>query len=263
MSYKIIEHPMSPYAQKIRIMLREKGVAFSCCQPAGVGSGNDPLLEQNPRREVPLLQIDEIHFLYDSSVILEYLEESIPLPSMMPNSALLKAKMRTIERVCDGHYEAINWGLIELSCFRRGGGIEATLKDAALRDISNMHAWLQGQLGSNSWLSGEQFGWGDICAVPHVAVSSMLGVVPTSGTPLDAWWKRCLIRPAVADTIAEASATMPGLADAWQWLEQGFSRQYRDHRLEWMIRSGGLSVVKDGLNRGNIRFTLTEEFAKT
>jgi glutathione S-transferase/RNA polymerase-associated protein len=34
-----------------------------------------------------------------------------------------------------------------------------------------------------------------------------------------------------------------------------FKREYRDHRLEWMIRTGGLSVVLEGLERNNIRFT--------
>jgi glutathione S-transferase/RNA polymerase-associated protein len=33
-----------------------------------------------------------------------------------------------------------------------------------------------------------------------------------------------------------------------------FRRQYRDHRLEWMIKSGGVEVVVQGLARDNIRF---------
>jgi glutathione S-transferase/RNA polymerase-associated protein len=38
-------------------------------------------------------------------------------------------------------------------------------------------------------------------------------------------------------------------------VEQGlFKREYRDHRLEWMIRSGGLAVVVEGLEKQNIRF---------
>jgi hypothetical protein len=38
-------------------------------------------------------------------------------------------------------------------------------------------------------------------------------------------------------------------------VEQGlFKREYRDHRLEWMIKSGGLDVVVKGLERDNIRF---------
>ena len=33
-----------------------------------------------------------------------------------------------------------------------------------------------------------------------------------------------------------------------------FVREYRDHRLEWMIRSGGIEVIREGLARKNIRF---------
>ena len=44
-------------------------------------------------------------------------------------------------------------------------------------------------------------------------------------------------------------------------LKQGlFKRQYRDHRLEWVIRSGGLQVVLDGIAADNIRFTATDQF---
>ena len=34
-----------------------------------------------------------------------------------------------------------------------------------------------------------------------------------------------------------------------------FKREYRDHRLEWMIRSGGLDVVLEGIKDNNIRFS--------
>jgi glutathione S-transferase/RNA polymerase-associated protein len=34
-----------------------------------------------------------------------------------------------------------------------------------------------------------------------------------------------------------------------------FKRQYRDHRLEWMIRSGGVEVVIEGMRKGTIRFS--------
>ena len=34
----------------------------------------------------------------------------------------------------------------------------------------------------------------------------------------------------------------------------GGRREYRDHRLEWMVKSGGIEVVLAGLRDGNIRF---------
>ena len=44
--------------------------------------------------------------------------------------------------------------------------------------------------------------------------------------------------------------------DPTQALASGrFRRQYRDHRLEWMLRSGGMSIVLEGLERNTIRFS--------
>ena len=40
-----------------------------------------------------------------------------------------------------------------------------------------------------------------------------------------------------------------------KYFEQLFKREYRDHRLEWMIKSGGLDVVLKGIEKDNIRFT--------
>ena len=38
-------------------------------------------------------------------------------------------------------------------------------------------------------------------------------------------------------------------------MDQGlFKREYRDHRLEWMIKTGGLQIVADGLDKNNVRF---------
>ena len=34
-----------------------------------------------------------------------------------------------------------------------------------------------------------------------------------------------------------------------------YQRQYRDHRLDWMLRSGGAQIVLDGLAKGTLRFS--------
>ncbi len=55
--------------------------------------------------------------------------------------------------------------------------------------------------------------------------------------------------------MQEANDSIAGLEQFSHLLEQGlFKRQYRDHRLEWIIRMGGLSVVLDGIEKDNIRF---------
>jgi glutathione S-transferase/RNA polymerase-associated protein len=86
--------------------------------------------------------------------------------------------------------------------------------------------------------------------------ASGFGFGPADGTPLREWLRRCRERPSVAtafDAAREAAAAMARVAEV---VSRGqFKRQYRDHRLEWMIRSGGLDIVARGLDRDNIRFT--------
>ena len=118
--------------------------------------------------------------------------------------------------------------------------------------------WLESQLGERRWFNGDAFGWGDLCVVPFLNGAVGFGHVP--GGALGAWLARANERPSVAEsaTAAQGAAfedspiAMEQVAKA---LEAGlFQREYRDHRLEWMVKSGGLEVVADGLEKSNIRF---------
>jgi len=258
------QHPLSPYAQKIRILLREKGLAFEFLTPDAIGSGGDNpgLAQLNPRFEVPSL-VHEGATIFDSTIILEYLEERFPEPPMMPKAPIDRARMRMIEEVCDTHWEAINWGLGEIRFFGRGGeALGPVLRAAAVGQIGHMHAWLEGLLRDDPWLTGERFGWGDLAALPYVTMSDMFGIAPPAGSELAAWLARAVQRPSVALTVEEALATIPAMETVSEWIRTGaFKRQFRDHRLEWMIRSGGLQVVIDGLANDDIRFTDLARFA--
>lgn len=264
MSSRILlnEHPLSPYAQKIRILLREKGLPFDYLTPDAIGAADGPALSAlNPRAEVPSLTHEGVT-IFDSTIILEYLEERFPEPAMMPGRPVDRARMRMIEEVCDTHYEAINWGLGEVRFFKRGGEtLGPVLRAKAEEQTAHLHAWLDAQLDDHEWLTGERFGWGDLSALPYVTMSSMFGIEPPKGSKLEAWLARSRERPSVAQTVDEALATIPQMETAHQWIASGaFKRQFRDHRLEWIIRSGGLQVVLDGLEKDDIRFTDTARF---
>ena len=60
----------------------------------------------------------------------------------------------------------------------------------------------------------------------------------------------------MAATFKEFEAASQGMASAAERLASGaIRREYRDHRLEWMMKSGGVQIVLDGLAKNNIRFT--------
>ncbi len=258
----LYDHPLSPYGQKVKIALREKGLAFQTELPGGLGAGGaqGPFVEANPRAEVPALVDGEVR-VFDSTIILEYLDDAYPDPAMRPASAAERARVRMLEEVMDTHYEAINWGLSEIRWFRRAEGEQAeALFAKAKAQIDGFHAWLEKQLGEREWFNGEAFGWGDLSVVPYLNGSAGHGYPPATGGKLAAWLARANSRASVVATFAEAAEAARGsaMSNVAELVEKGlFKREYRDHRLEWMIKSGGVEVVLKGLERDNIRFAPT------
>ncbi len=257
MTLEVIEHPLSPYAQKVKIALTEKGQAFTTSIPNAMGSGSTPgeFIAASPRGEVPVLVVDG-RSLFDSSIILEFIEDRWPTPALLPKDPFERAKARTIEELCDTHYEAITWGLSEIANFRRATGEKAeAMQKTAGEQIGRLNAWLDRQLDGADWFGGETFGWGDICAAPFVQGAAGFGFAPAPGSGLAAWLDRVRARPSVATSFDQARQALVAMSQVAGLVESGvFKRQYRDHRLEWMIRSGGLDVVNRGVEKSNIRF---------
>jgi glutathione S-transferase/RNA polymerase-associated protein len=166
-----------------------------------------------------------------------------------------------IEEVMDTQYEATTWGMMEVRVFGRGGGPEgaagAALLARATSQLAALHAWAEAHLGRADWFNGGTFGWGDIAVVPFVLGAVGFGAPPAPGSALAAWLDRCLARPSVAKTAAEAAAVAPLVAAVVPaMIASGqFKRQYRDHRLEWMLRAGGFDILVAGLADGSIRFS--------
>ena len=256
------EHPLSPYAQKVKIALREKGVAFEARTPMGVGSGGAPegFAQASPFLEVPSLILEDGYSIFDSTIMLEYLEEAYPTPELLPHNPKLAAKARMIEEVMDTRYEAINWALAEIRAFKRAEGEKAAALEARAKEqLEGLHVWLGRQL-THDWFCPPHFGWADLSVVPYVAAAAGMGNGPAANSPLGQWLARAIDRPSVAATLAEARAIGANLAASLEGARQAvaaglFKRQYRDHRLEWMMRSGGVDIVLDGLKAGNIRFS--------
>jgi len=260
-SIVIYEHPLSPYAQKVKIALLEKGVPFDARMPEGIGSGTseDQFAASSPRMEVPSFVQGDIK-LFDSTVILEYIEDAYPEPPLLPAAAIDRARVRMLEETMDTHFEAITWGLGEIRYFGRADGTLAEkLEAAAAEQLSGWYRWLTKALGDHDWFNGDTFGWGDLVVVPYLNGSAALGHSPTG--KLANWLARTNQRESVRICAeASAAAAFDGPNTDLEALKGAvaaglFKREYRDHRLEWMIKSGGVEVVEAGLKHNNIRFT--------
>ncbi len=254
---KLFEHPLSPYVQKVKLALLEKNLPFETAVPDIFAGGGAEFAAANPRLEIPALVDGDVK-IFDSTIILEYLEDKWPQPPMLPTSPAERARVRMIEEICDTYYEAVNWALYEIRFFKRAtGALAETLTARAGEQIAGVNARLDRELGTREYFNGTAVGWGDISVLPAVNAAALSGFPPKAGSALERWLDRMRARPSVQKVLASAAESMAGFEMLPQLVESGqFVREYRDHRVEWMLRSGGAQIVLDGISKRNIRFSV-------
>ena len=101
----------SPYVRKLRILLREKGVACEFVQ-ADAWAADSPVPRLNPLGKVPVLERDNGSALYDSPVILEYLD-SLKAPALLAPAGEERWTMLRLQALADGILDATVTRLLE------------------------------------------------------------------------------------------------------------------------------------------------------
>jgi glutathione S-transferase len=257
---RFFEHPLSPYARKVKIVLYEKGIPFEriVVTPFTLRETDAAFPEfaaANPRLEVPCI-VDGEFRCFDSTIIVDYLDEKWPDPPMLPKKPEDRARARMVEELCDTAIEAINWGLMEVRFFKRAEGAQAEQMSArAGTQLERMWDHLDPQLEGRPWFSGERFGRADASLIGHVVSAGLFGfALQDRHARMKEWCERCIAVEGVKRDQADLAAFMGG--DALRGMRKGLlKRQYRDHRLEWMLKAGGLDIVQRGLDKETIRFS--------
>jgi glutathione S-transferase len=96
---KLLYTPNSPYARKVRIVLREKGIA---CEETQVSLNDVSVESVNPLGKIPTLVVDDQTSMFDSVVIAEYLELIKSEPRMIPVDLWERVIVRKWESISDG-----------------------------------------------------------------------------------------------------------------------------------------------------------------
>jgi glutathione S-transferase len=102
---KLLGTPTSPYARKVRIALEEKRIPYEyvVARPSAPGS---PVPAANPLGKIPVLIRDDGRPLYDSPVIVEYLDGIAPEPRLIPAAFEDRIEVRRWEALGDGVAES-------------------------------------------------------------------------------------------------------------------------------------------------------------
>src|SRR5438046_5525030 len=102
---KLYSGPLSLFTGKVRVALDEKGLAHEIVSvPFSRTRGYQPkhpdVLATNPKGQVPVL-VDGALALYDSTIILEYLEDRYTSPPLYPKDVVARARCRQAEAAAD------------------------------------------------------------------------------------------------------------------------------------------------------------------
>src|SRR3981189_3125034 len=102
---KLLASTASPYARKVRIVLAEKKSEREL-QPVDVSPVDNPVNTHNPLGKIPTLVLDDGTALYDSRVIVEFLDHASPISRLIPEDVRDRVAVRRWEALADGVLDA-------------------------------------------------------------------------------------------------------------------------------------------------------------
>jgi glutathione S-transferase len=196
---KLYDFPMSPRVRKARIVLAEKGLQYEKVNiDLFKGEQKKPeYLAINPYGKVPALQ-DNGTTVYESTIIMEYLNDKYPNPPLLPADPGQRARARVLMHYGDNPYEGAVSALAGELLIKpmQGGTTDQTVVAKAREDLNACFARLEKELGSNDYLLGSAFTLADIPFVSWAMLFPNLKVEVASAK-VNSWLSRLKDRPGV------------------------------------------------------------------
>jgi len=208
---KLYSGPLSLFTAKVRIALDEKHLSCELISvPFSKAHGYTPkhpdVLALNPKGQVPVL-VDGDVALYDSTLILEYLEERYPEPPLYPRDIAGRVRCRQLEAAADEILFPAVWELIdEVFYGPDAGGRNVERIAGAKASISAHCERLDHALAGRDFLCG-QFTVADIAYFLTLMFATSLGAPPEpTHRQLAAWSTRMMARPSVGREVEGLTA---------------------------------------------------------
>ena len=189
------------YSQRVRLVLAEKGVAVEILD---VEPGNIPedLADLNPYNSLPTL-VDRDLALYESTVIMEYLDERFPHPPLLPVYPVARAQSRLyvyrIQRDWCGFVDTII-----------AGRSKDTVIDKARKELRESLVTIAPIFNEKPFFMSDEFTLVDCCVAPILWRLPVLGieVPPKHGKPILDYMDRIFERDSFQASLSEAELDM-------------------------------------------------------
>jgi len=167
---KLIGSLTSPYVRKVRVVMVEKKLDFQF-EVEDPWTG-DVVQKSNPLSKVPCLVMEGGEAVFDSRVIVEYLDTLSPVGKLIPPPGRERVEVRTWEALADGVLDAAIAARLEATWSgRQAGERSQAWIDRQMRAVhACLTAFSQG-LGDKPWCAGTHFSLADVavgCALGYL-----------------------------------------------------------------------------------------------
>lgn len=200
---KLIGSNASPYVRKVRVVMAEKRLDYQFVQE-DVWAADTTIAQSNPLGKVPCLVMEGGEAMFDSRVIVEYLDTLSPVGKLIPQQGRERAEVKTWEALADGVMDAGVLCRLEATWAGRADGerSQAWMDRQRAKMTHGIAAMAKG-LGDKPFCSGIHLSLSDI------AVGCALGWIEFRFPDID--WRsqygnlaklqdKLMLRPSFADT---------------------------------------------------------------
>jgi len=202
---KLLSAPASPFARKVRIVLAEKRIECEVAR-VDVQPQDNPVNVHNPLGKIPTLLLDDGTALFDSRVIVEFLDNLAANSRLIPQDNRERIAVRRWEALADGVLDA--GLLIRYESLRPEGERSAAWMGKQDARMRRGLAQMEAELGTRAWCQGERYTLADIalgCCVGWIGFRKPAGIDWRADYPgLAKHYDKLMERPAFADTVPAA-----------------------------------------------------------
>ena len=202
---KLLASLASPYTRKVRIVLAEKKIECEM-ELVDVFPVDNPVNPHNPLGKIPTLLLDDGSALYDSRVIVEFLDGKSPISRLIPEDLRDRIAVRRWEALADGVLDA--GLLVRYEALRDKKEQSAAWSAKQLGRIKRGMALMSADLGERPWCHAERYSLADIavgCCLGWLDFRKPGGVDWLAEyPPLARHYEKLMARPAFADTVPAA-----------------------------------------------------------
>ena len=189
------------YSQRVRLVLAEKGVAVDIVDVES-GRVHEDLIGLNPYNSLPTL-VDRNLVLYESQVIMEYLDERFPHPPLLPVYPVTRAQCRLfiyrIRRDWCGYADTV-----------LAGRSKESVIDKSRKALRESLVAIAPIFKEKEFFMNEEFTLVDCCIAPILWRLPVLGIElpPKHGKPILDYMERIFSREAFQWSLSEAEVDM-------------------------------------------------------